>query len=164
MALLQRQFGLDDAYLETSRQNSLSPNALQWMSTDRSCMDGGYNVDHAAQAVSATPPDTLLRLERTWREWWDTPVWGTASGACAPPTEGRLTYRTLMQLCGLDQALWRQYETSCSSSGSPAMSTDRAWSGGMSVGRRAAPLPTMGASDRLETPPVEIPALVQPMI
>ena len=54
---LQRQFGLDDAYLEDLGQNSLSPNALQWMSTDRSWYGReGATSTLPLQAVSATPP------------------------------------------------------------------------------------------------------------
>ena len=58
------------------------------------------------QAVSATPPDTPLSLEAGHGDSGGIRLYGALHLALVLlQHEGRLTYRTLMQLCGLDQAL-----------------------------------------------------------
>jgi class 3 adenylate cyclase/tetratricopeptide (TPR) repeat protein len=75
--------------------------------------------------------------------------------------EGRLTYRTLMQLCGLDQALMEAVRDELlfkrvahDEHGQGLVWRDKA------SAVRASPLASMGAADRLETPPVGLSTIV----
>ena len=68
-------------------------------------MDGRGNVDHAAPGCLSHPTDTL-RLEAGRGDSGGIRLYGALHLALVLlQHEGRLTYRTLMQLCGLDQAL-----------------------------------------------------------
>jgi predicted ATPase/class 3 adenylate cyclase len=75
--------------------------------------------------------------------------------------EGRLTYRTLMQLCGLDPALMEAVrdELLFKRVARDEHGQGLVWRGKASA-EQAAPLVTMDAADRLEMPAVDPPALV----
>ena len=104
---LQRQFGLDDAYLEDLKTELI---VVQRLAVDEHgqvlVWTGGATSTMPLQAVSATPPDTPLRLEAGHGDSGGIRLYGALHLALVLlQHEGRLTYQTLMQLCGLDQAL-----------------------------------------------------------
>src|SRR5262249_35957434 len=114
------------------------------------------------QAVSATPLDTPLRLEAGRGDSGGIRLYGALHLALVLlQHEGRLTYRTLMQLCGLDQALMEAVrdELLFKRVARDEHGQGLVWRDEASAGR-ASPLASMDAADRLETPPAELPALV----
>src|SRR5215468_4660651 len=160
---LQRQFGLDDAYLEDLKTELI---VAQRLAVDEHgqvlVWTGGATSTMPLQAVSATPPDTPLSPEVERGDSSGIRLYGTLHLALVLlQHEERLTYRTLMQLCGLDQALMEAVRDELlfkrvarDEHGQGLVWKDEASSG------RASPLARMDATDRSETPPVELPAIV----
>ena len=160
---LQRQFGLDDAYLEDLKAELI---VAQRLAVDEHgqvlVWTGGATSTMPLQAVSATPPDTPLSLEAGHGDSGGIRLYGALHLALVLlQHEGRLTYRTLMQLCGLDQALMEAVrdELLFKRVARDEHGQGLVWRDEASV-VRASPLVTMGAADRLETPPVGLPAIV----
>ena len=151
---LQRQFGLDDACLADLKQELI---VAQHLAVDEHgqalAWTGGAASPTPLQAVSATDGGGLR-------------FYGALHLALVLlQHEGQLTYRTLRQLCGLDQALMEAVRDELlfkrvarDEHGQGLVWRDEA------LAVRASPLVTMGAADRLETPPVELPAIVPAMI
>ena len=160
---LQRQFGLDDAYLEDLKAELI---VAQRLAVDEHgqvlVWTGGATSTMPLQAVSATPPDTPLSPEAGHGDSGGIRLYGALHLALVLlQHEGRLTYRTLMQLCGLDQALMEAVrdELLFKRVARDEHGQGLVWRDEVSAGR-ASPLATMGAADRLETPPVGLPAIV----
>src|SRR4029453_5170216 len=104
---LQCQFGLDEAYLEDLKAELI---VAQRLAVDEHgqvlVWTGGATSTMPLQAVSAIPPDTPLSSEVGRGDSSGIRLYGALHLALMfLQHEGRLTYRTLMQLCGLDQAL-----------------------------------------------------------
>src|SRR5262245_21808449 len=113
------------------------------------------------RAVSATPPDTPLSPETGRGDSGGIRLYGALHLAFVLlQHEGRLTYRTLMQLCGLDQALMEAVrdELLFKRVARDEHGQGLVWRDAVSA-RRASPLASMGAADRLESPPDEPPAI-----
>src|SRR5438105_9717193 len=103
---LQRQFGLDDAYLEDLKAELI---VAQRLAVDEHgqvlVWTEGATSTMPLQAVSATPPESPLGLEAGYGDSSGIRLYGALHLALVLlQHEGRLTYRTLMQLSGLDQA------------------------------------------------------------
>ena len=160
---LQRQFGLDDAYLEDLKAELI---VAQRLAVDEHgqvlVWTGGATSTMPLQAVSATPPDTPLSPEAGHGDSGGIRLYGALHLALVLlQHEGRLTYRTLMQLCGLDQALMEAVRDELlfkriarDEHGKGLVWRDEATAG------RASPPASMGAADRLETPPVRLPSIL----
>ena len=160
---LQRQFGLDDAYLEDLKAELI---VAQRLAVDEHgqilVWTGGATSTMPFQAVSATPPDTPRRLEAGHGDSGGIRLYGALHLALVLlQHEGRLTYRTLMQLCGLDLALMEAVRDELLFK---RVARDEHGQGlvrreeGSAV--RASPLVTRDATDWLETPPPGLPAIV----
>src|SRR5262245_48958179 len=114
------------------------------------------------QAASATPADTPLSPEVGHRNSAGIRLYGALHLALVLlQHEGRLTYRTLMQLCGLDQALMEAVrdELLFKRVARDEHGQGLVWREEASA-VRASPPATMGAADRLDTPAVGLPARV----
>src|SRR4029434_9521417 len=117
---------------------------------------GGATSTMPLQSGSATPPDTPLSPEAGHVDSGGLRLYGALHLALVLLRhEGRLTYRTLMQLCGLDQALMEAdgnellfKRVARDEHGQGLIWRDEA------SAVRASPPASMGAADRLETPPV----------
>src|SRR5262245_15767957 len=101
---LQRQFGLDDVYLADLKAELI---VAQRLAVDEDgqvlVWTGEATSAVPLQAVSITPPDTPLRPEAGHGESGGIRLYGALRLALVLlQYEGRLTYRTLMQICGLD--------------------------------------------------------------
>jgi class 3 adenylate cyclase/predicted ATPase len=164
---LQRQFGLDDAYLEDLKAELI---VAQRLAVDEHgqvlVWTEGATSTMPLQAVSASPSDTPLRLEAEHGDSGGIRLYGALHLALVfLQHEGRLTYRTLMQLCGLDQALMEAVrdELLFKRVARDEHGQGLVWRDEASA-VRVSSLVTMGAADRLETPAVEIqlPAIVPP--
>jgi hypothetical protein len=160
---LQRQFDLDDAYLEDLKAELI---VAQRLAVDEHgqvlVWTGGATSTMPLQAVSAIPPDTLLSPEAGRGDSGEIRLYGTLHLVLVLlQHEGRLTYRTLMQLCGLDQALMEAVrdELLFKRVARDEHGQGLVWRDEASAGR-ASPLVTMGATDRLETPAVGLTAIV----
>ena len=146
-----------------SRQNSLSPNASQWMSTDRSWY--GREVQRRpCRSRRSRPPqlETSLKPEAERGDGGGIRLYGALHLALMLlQHEGRLTYRTLIQLCGLDQALMEAIrdELLFKRVARDEHGQGLVWRDAVSAVRASPPAST-GAADRLETPPVGLPAIV----
>src|SRR5262249_31725636 len=97
---LQRQFDLDDAYLEDLKAEII---VAQRLAVDEHgqvlVWTGGVTSTMPLRAVSAIPPDTSLRLEAGHGDGSGLRLYGALHLALVLlQHEGRLTYRTLMQL------------------------------------------------------------------
>ena len=160
---LQRQFGLDDAYLEDLKAELI---VAQRLAVDEHgqilVWTGGATSTMPFQAVSTTPPDTPHRLEAGHGDSAGIRLYGALHLALVLlQHEGRLTYRTLMQLCGLDLALMEAVRDELLFK---RVARDEHGQGlvrreeGSAV--RASPLVTKDATDWLETPPPGLPAIV----
>ena len=161
---LQRQFGLDDAYLEDLKAELI---VAQRLAVDEHgqvlVWTGGATSTMPRQAVSATPPpDTTLGPEAGGGDGGGIRLYGALHLALVLlQHEGRLTYRTLMQLCGLDQALMEAvrdellFKRVARDEHGQGLARREAVSAG-----RASPLASMGTADRLETPPFGLPEIV----
>ena len=160
---LQRQFGLDDAYLEDLKAELIVAQRLAMDEHGQILVwTGGATSTMPFQAVSATPPDTPRRLEAGYGESGGIRLYGALHLALVLlQHEGRLTYRTLMQLCGLDLALMEAVRDELLFK---RVARDEHGQGlvrgeeGSAV--RASPLVTRDATDWLETPPPGLPAIV----
>ena len=160
---LQRQFGLDDAYLEDLKAELI---VAQRLAVDEHgqvlVWTGGATSTMPLQAASATPMDTPLRLEAGHADSGGIRLYGALHLTLVLlQHEGRLTYRTLMQLCGLDQALMQAVrdELLFKRVARDEHGQGLVWRDEASA-VRASPPASMGAADRLETPSVEFPAIV----
>ena len=160
---LQRQFGLDDASLEDLKAELI---VAQRLAVDEHgqvlVWTGGATSTMPLQAVSATPPDTPLSPEAGHGDSGGIRLYGALHLALVLlQHEGRLTYRTLMQLCGLDQALMEAVrdELLFKRVARDEHGQGLVWRDEASA-VRASPLATMGAADRLETPPVGLPSIL----
>src|SRR5262249_13287154 len=114
------------------------------------------------QSVSATPPDTPLSPEAGHRNSGGVRLYGALHLALVLlQHEGRLTYRTLMQLSGLDPALMEAVrdELLFKRVARDEQGQGLVWRDEASAGRASPPAIT-GAADRLETPPVGLSAIV----
>src|SRR4029453_16515370 len=160
---LQRQFGLDDAYLEDLKAELIVAQRLAMDEHGQVLVwTGGATSTMPLQAGSTTLPDTLLSPEAGHGDSGGIRLYGALHLALVLlQHEGRLTYRTLMQLCGLDQALMEAVrdELLFKRVARDEHGQGLVWRDGASA-VRASPPATMGAADRLETPPVELPATV----
>src|SRR5262249_61175226 len=115
------------------------------------------------QAVSATPLDTPLRLEAGRGDSGGIRLYGALHLALVLlQHEGRLTYRTLMQLCGLDQALMEAVrdELLFKRVARDEHRQGLIWRDEASA-VRAMPLNTTATPDPLETPSVGLPAIAR---
>ena len=125
-------------------------------------MDGRGNVDHAAPGCLSHPTGSPLRLEVGHEDSGGIRLYGALHLALVLlQYESRLTYRTLMQLCGLDQALMEAVrdELLFKQVARDEHGQGLVWRDAVSA-VRASPLASMGAADRLETPAVGLPAIV----
>src|SRR5215510_12661020 len=160
---LQRQFGLDDAYLEDLKAELIVAQRLAMDEHGQVLVwTGGATSTMPLQAVSATPLDTPLSPEAGHADSGGIRLYGALHLALVLlQHEGRLTYRTLMQLCGLDQALMEAVrdELLFKRVARDEHGQGLVWRDEASV-MRASPQVTMGATDRLETPAVELPAII----
>src|SRR5262245_24286396 len=160
---LQRQFGLDDAYLEDLKAELI---VAQRLTVDEHgqvlVWTGGATSTLPLQAVSATPPDTPLSPEAGHGARGGIRLYGALHLALVLlQHEGRLTYRTLMQLCGLDQTLMEAVrdELLFKRVARDEHGQGLVWREEAAAARVSLPA-TMDAAVRLETPPVELPAIV----
>jgi len=149
---LQRQFGLDDAYLEDLKAELI---VAQRLAVDEHgqvlVWTGGATPTMPLQAVSATLPDTSVSPEAGHGAGGGIRLYGALHLALVLlQHEGRLTYRTLMQLCGLDQALMEAVrdELLFKRVARDEHGQGLVWRDEASVGR-ASPPATTDAADRL---------------
>ena len=153
---LQRQFGLDDAYLEDLKAELIVAQSLAVDEHGQVLVwTGEATSTMPLQAVSAPPSDTPLRLEVGHGESGGIRLYGALHLTLVLlQHEGRLTYRTLMQLCGLDLALMEAVRDELLFK---RVARDEHGQGlvrreeGSAV--RASPLVTRDATDWLEPPP-----------
>src|SRR5215468_8164405 len=154
---LQRQFGLDDAYLEDLKAELI---VAQRLAVDEHgqvlVWTGGATSTMPLRAVSATPPNTPFSPEAGHGDSGGIRLYGALHLALVLlQHEGRLTYRTLMQLCGLDQGLMEavRNELLFKRVARDEHGQGLVWRDEASA-VRASPLASMAAADRLETPAV----------
>src|SRR5262245_25381436 len=133
------------------------------MSTDRFWYGReGQRRPYRSRLSQPTPPDTPLSPEAGRGDSGGIRLYGALHLALVLlQHERRLTYRTLMQLCGLDQALMEAVrdELLFKRVARNEHGQGLVWRDEASVVRASTPA-GMSAADRLETPPVELPAIV----
>ena len=159
---LQRQFGLDDAYLEDLKAELIVAQSLAVDEHGQVLVwTGEATSTMPLQLVSVPPSDTPLSLETGHGESGGIRLYGALHLTLVLlQHEGRLTYRTLMQLCGLDLALMEAVRDELlfkrvarDEHGQGLVRREEGSAG------RASPLVTRGDADWLEPPP-GLPAIV----